>query len=162
MASKFHSGRTEARRHSICYHEAGHAVVAWALGLTIKHIDATFDKPHHEPTESFAEICARMGEVPANRAMAAISHAGNLAQNKKYPESAGNGDPTDFFNARNCEQRIMELTGEKDAHKTCSAESARLIDQHWHCIVALADALVDKPKMAGAEATAIISGAIPS
>jgi ATP-dependent Zn protease len=36
-----HNSRDRKRRREIAYHEAGHAVVAWILGIEITEIDMT-------------------------------------------------------------------------------------------------------------------------
>lgn len=69
----------EANRVRIAYHEAGHAVVTWALGISLKHVQIDDRDGFSERAETDNSIISRLGNLRGHESLYQIGSAGEAA-----------------------------------------------------------------------------------
>jgi hypothetical protein len=149
------------RRH-IAYHEAGHAVVAWALGVRFKHVTIKQTKKRGgylhiglKPDwmfkfnwERFEDgLSPRQHKYIENQIM--ISFAGATAQ----LEFTGKDDPDGCVEDFSDIERWLKFIDHENPppFASCKSHAVRtkeLVKECWPLIVAVADALVDRERLA--------------
>jgi hypothetical protein len=160
------------RLRVVAYHEAGHAVAAWSLGVGLRDItivpraDALgsvkhariFSKRVHEHLELLTSLRSFEGETGALRT-AVISLAGIVAQRRYAPRSVPNANwDSDYAGANLMAERVC-CGDEKEMqhwYRRAFRRTERLIEWRWPAVEALASALLKKRKLSGKEAIAAI------
>src|SRR5687768_13589513 len=87
--------RARYNRKTIAYHEAGHAVVGWAIGLRIAEVTIAMPQPRSLPMMSHLDLYVEAGgklppEMKENYCLheCAMKWAGVVAQKKAVPSSS--------------------------------------------------------------------------
>jgi len=155
-------------RDTVSYHEAGHAVVSWALGVELIHVFVgdldgkvtgiatpiyLFDPPDFLSLSDWNKLEKK----------ALILLAGELAEcayNELRDEDV-NDEYLAFYDRRDLAE-LLKLYGEHEYPPIDMSEQAlrtktnKLIEKHWCQIEALATALMKNGVMSGHEAIKII------
>lgn len=161
--------RTPEDLRATAYHEAGHAVVTFAQGLTIDTVSII-------PAEDYNGICLEPSVLGYRfeswrdrraiaRALIVVCYAGMHAQRLVDPNAAdwhGDGDESDAFQlSQNYEvlPRYCSWVGD-DAHDRyldrLRQEAKRLVMKHRTAIAALAEALLQEKEVDRSAAEAIV------
>ena len=149
----------------VAYHEAGHAVVAWALGMTLDSVHAgDLDGEVFNVTNSLdlldPEYLSTADEIKIEK-KALVLLAGELAEIAYYESTEQYVDT--FMSAddrlklgylRDRFQRACSTVDITDS--AIESKVDKLIGKHWHRIVALANVLTTNQTLSGSEATKII------
>lgn len=152
-------------REAIAYHEAGHVVAAWDLGVRIKHATVIPDAEdlghvmHHDPLRGIRldfDQSAR-ARMRAEQ-MIIVCLAGPIAHRRHSPRSwrhhMGHGDHT---RAVDLSSRFTSSEQETEAHlKWLTLRARALLDAHWPRVEAVAAALVERGKLEAAEIERIL------
>jgi hypothetical protein len=141
------SAKPSRKDWRVAYHEAGHAVVAWALGFKIGKV-AIGLKGKHPGTADFS------GELPKEMALIA-TEAGAEAE-RRFAGSLTTRHRSDrAFN----KQALAKLNPEtrKTVERRVKADAVRFVEYHWPRIEALAGALLSRRRLAGHEVEALLS-----
>lgn len=165
--------RSAKELRATAYHEAGHAVITVALGLTINKVSIV-------PGEGYSGVCREPGvlgyESSSRRdrrsiARAAIvgSYAGMHAQrlvDPGAPDFHGEGDEADAFEL----SRMFEVFPRKigwvgdEQHLAfldrLRVEARRLVRKHRHAIDKLAELLLQRQELERAEAVQLIESVL--
>ncbi|UGY21831.1 hypothetical protein HU675_0027900 [Bradyrhizobium septentrionale] len=166
---------TSARLDIVAYHEAGHAVIAWMLGLKVEYVNI-LDGGAGAHTES-ATYAAR--DLDNETYLAAISKdiivalAGSCAQQKHRPPS-GRRQPAEWEDDRQvatslgCRAALVASAVERDQidlamlnnlnpgqqeyaihlFRQCGDRARELVADHWPVIEKVAQALLGRPILA--------------
>lgn len=173
--------RSRKPRKETCYHEAGHAVMAYAYqqnfrigGITINGEDGHFFNPQVDKTLSFADHIANIH----------IYYAGALSE-KMFFHQANSGCEGDLEEARRTAYHLICRIGYRKLSDTlpevschtrresasllqkrerriyrllsrCERETRRYLKKHKNQIVALATALEEKPCLTSLEVQSIL------
>jgi ATP-dependent Zn protease len=148
------------RRRSIAYHEAGHAVVAHRLGVEVEHVTIV---PDHTSRGHFVHddlFCARgLGSDRANLERAiAICLAGPLAQAwllRRYSERRCDGRQ-DYDCASGLARYLAGAAGEREFLRYQERRTHALVERYWNEIELVAQALIERDQLSGAEVKDII------
>ena len=143
----------------MAYHEAGHAVVAWAVGLTIVRVEISSRGGKSEQVPTADELAAQSDDkVDAFERWACVHLAGGRAQARWNPDVGVAGCDDDHHAFNECVWTVSPLTAETDAQcgRRLAERTEALIGQHWSRIEALALALLDQESLSGSEATMTI------
>lgn len=164
-------GRTSPA--STAHHEAGHAVVAVVLGITIKQVSIA---PNEESLGNciHPDVCQFGYRGAYSRRRIArdciiVSYAGVEAEkifDSKAEEWCSLEDEGNAFNLsrefsvlpRGC--RCVGDEAHLEFLAKLQSEARRLVRKHWPAVEALADALIQKQRVSGEEASRIIEDAI--
>ena len=162
--------KTSKRDASTAYHEAGHAVAAWHLGFKV--LDASIIRDDEslghvaiEPEEpSTCDAIARGDRWDTSRFIAEkramILQAGDLAQrlyNSKPVRRSHCQD--DLKKCRDLLRVFAPDVEKRDVEPYCLLMrnwTAHLIEQNWHLVEAVANALLDCPTLSGTRINEII------
>jgi ATP-dependent Zn protease len=158
------------RRH-IAYHEAGHAVVAWALGIRFKHVSIIpSEKDVGRIVMHYSRRWLSGSILPGDRKFSenhiAILFAGREAEEKFTGKDASDGFGGDWMainwnvdmlidlrdhdlgvQMRPPRKKNVDFLLPKEYFPLLTEQSTkaeRLVEKYWPEIVAVADALVDK------------------
>ncbi len=146
------------------YHEAGHAVIAWAQDVAITQVTIERDGKklgsveHSNPMKGLDldwdnRPMARYRVEKAIR----IALAGGIAQRKFKPRSCGGHDQSDRDNAIDLIFRITGSSEHADAYMNLlNIEAKGLVTKHWNLIEALARELMQRRTMSDKEIKAAI------
>jgi hypothetical protein len=141
---------TRNERLRAAYHEAGHAVVAWKLGIPIVELAIETLPGHGELARGLRTIEETRGTTAMHVAAAVFMLAGHCAQVRWDPECASRGCEQDRAEAnRHANALLVSL-------RTFEQQAEELVHGDWHRVDALASALVERPVMPGADAVRII------
>lgn len=156
------------------YHEAGHAVAAWALGARLHRVTIT-------PGQDYAGRVSRNRSLPESTLYGnpdyarlrmereiKIALAGAIAQRRAFPHSYWRaGAHTDERNIG--EILVCMYPSERKGddgwrareywRQLLKIETRWLLDRYWHCVDALAEYLLRHPTLTGHEAKDVIAAA---
>ena len=124
--------------HATAFHEAGHAVVALALGGKIKSVEIG--------SEPLTHCLHRRGTTHA----AVVALAGGLAERRAEPWGLSWGDRID----RQCAREVAERLAPADPLGQLQIfldQAEALLDRHWREVEAVAAALLRRGKLTGQE-----------
>jgi ATP-dependent Zn protease len=162
--------KTSKRDASTAYHEAGHAVAAWHLGFKV--LDASIIRDDEslghvaiEPEEpSTCDAIARGDRWDTSRFIAEkramILQAGDVAQRLYNSKPVRRGHSQDDL--KKCvallrqyapDERKLDISAHSQLLHTWTAH---LIEQNWHLVEAVANALLDCPTLSGTRINEII------
>jgi ATP-dependent Zn protease len=147
------------RRRSIAYHEAGHAVVAYRLGIEVEHVTIV---PDHDSRGHFVHadlFCAPgCGSDRANLERAIkISLAGPLAQARLLRRlDRRRGGRQDYDCASGLARYLAGSAGEREFLRYQERRTHALVDHFWNEIELVAQALIERDQLSGAEVKDII------
>jgi ATP-dependent Zn protease len=128
--------------NAVAFHEAGHAVVALALGSKVRVVEIG-PRPHAH--------CAHRTE--ANKAIVAL--AGDLAERRACPLSPWGAD-VDFRVAFDAAEHLAP-SAPHQALEAFRDQARALLDRHWRAVEAVAAALLDAGKLTGDEIDALFA-----
>jgi hypothetical protein len=126
--------------NAVAYHEAGHAVVALALGSKVRVVEIG-PQPHAN--------CLHRGKK--NKAIVAL--AGWLAEQRACPNSPWAAD-VDFEAACDSAEHLAPAAP-LEALKSFLDQAAALLEAHWLEVEIVAAALLKRGKLTGAEIDAL-------
>ncbi len=147
--------RSERQQRRTAYHEAGHAVLQWALGVGIKLVTIVPDydagtAEHATKKMSFHEHTLEVVEEAVHQRSAVILLAGRFAQ-EKFDAALGNeGCNSDYLEAGDHIEQLCYTEDDKENAAWWTVLEARcraLVEHYWPEITALADALLEKETM---------------
>jgi hypothetical protein len=126
---------------AVAFHEAGHAIVALALGSKVRVVEIA-PRPHAH--------CAH--RTPTNKAITAL--AGDLAEQRACPNSPWDAD-VDFQVACGVAEHLAPAAP-LDALEAFRDRSQTLLDRHWREVEAVAGALLVYKSLTGDQVAGII------
>jgi hypothetical protein len=147
------------RRERTAYHEAGHAVVAYHLGIEIRHVTIV---PNHSSAGHLAHgdlFCARgVGSDEANLERAIqLALAGPLTQTRFHRPSYRRRDGRqDYDCATGLARYLAGSAGEREFLRYQERRTNDLIDHYWNEIERVARALLECDELSGAAVKKII------
>ncbi len=159
-AAQYAQIKDRKRLEFIAKHEAGHAVVGWALGVGITSISAT-------PKVGLKQDGAVHFDTTGARAFGAVSAedraviflAGHAALNVSGHENSWSGTQSDLGSAREIILFARPHMTAREAEALldfCEARADALVRRYWPAVDALADLLLRAGKLRGLEATTTI------
>jgi ATP-dependent Zn protease len=146
-------------RRPTAYHEAGHAVVAYRLGVEVEHVTIV---PDHFSRGHFAFgdlFCARgLGSDRANLERAIkICLAGPLAQRRFRRRSyCRRNGRQDYDCATGLARYLVGSAGEREFVRYQERCTKVLVDHYWSEIERVAQALLERDQLSGVEVKDII------
>jgi hypothetical protein len=160
------SGKTDSPREEVAYHEAGHAVVAFALKLGVKrltidpeggaagsveHLRASFSNDQmNEYEEKYGKARLRIRVEPD----LVVFLAGEIAQSMAGPSYDGSWE--DRGDAINRAERFCDSIEETEAYVSwLHVRASDLLRRHWLAVEAVARALLERKTLIGAVARRI-------
>ncbi len=155
----------------VAYHEAGHAVAAFFLGLSLGRHGVTIGASKETDNLGSAHVPPRLAEQPdcaiSGRTklrleqLAVMLLAGDMAERKHNPHRR-RGDHRDRENATDLLGYISGLQAVLQARLNLAyAEAQELIDCRWEHVQAVAKALLEKKALTKSEVREIICAAYP-
>lgn len=156
------------KRESIAYHEAGHVVVGWCMGLMPPAVSIADDnavvKAHHLPLPR--KTCEFMGSydnIGHMQAVVRIFLGGGIAQRKFNPRGyrKHHGTP-DYERAVEILSRFVSTERERDAYINLLKVQTEqlLVDIWWPQVEVLAKALLERSELSCEEAWGIIERSV--
>jgi hypothetical protein len=141
-----------SERLRAAYHEAGHAVVAWKLGIPIVELAIETMPGHGELAQGLETIEVTRGTTAMHVAAAVFMLAGHCAQVRWNPECSWRGCEQDRADARSHADALMVSL------RSFEEQTRELVHGDWHRVEALATALAERPVIRGDDAVRIIEG----
>jgi predicted trehalose synthase len=138
-------------RERLAHHEAGHAVVAWRLGIPIVELTIRNRAGHGELARGLAAIEEERGQTAMHVAAAVFFLAGQCAQMKWDLYCFAEGCEPDRAAAR---FHADALAGEL---KTYEDQAASMIARDWPLVAELAAALLERSTLSGFEVNRILT-----
>jgi ATP-dependent Zn protease len=147
------SERTRNRR-GVAFHEAGHAIVAWSLGLPVGTIEIRDHDGGGSTQAGYADGCA---DDLSTVDQIAVSTAGKEAE--LIFEA-----PTETWRGNRDNEKILNLTsrlsdGERETVRHAGQKRAKtLLRTHAEKVTKLAAVLIERGQVSGADFLTLISG----
>lgn len=157
--------KEEKELHRVAFHEAGHALAVWRLGsmlLSITIEPATWPAVRIPCAGNIRHTWARGPHQDGfAQRHAMILFAGPMAQEQHDPNSDIDwGGYWDFEEAENIANIACRSRDSVEPFLQLAEREARaLVREYWHCVEALARALLTKPTLSGDEAVLIMESA---
>jgi hypothetical protein len=145
----------ELERQRAAYHEAGHAVVAWKLGIPIVELAIESMPGHGELARGLKIIEETRGSTAMHVAAAVFMLAGHCAQVRWNADAGWRGCEQDRVDAREHATALLVRL------RSFEEQAEELVHGDWHRVEALAVKLIERPVMPGTDAIRIIEGAAP-
>jgi hypothetical protein len=142
MADVATSSQSADERMAVAFHEAGHAVVARALGSKVVTVEI-------EP-----EPCANCLHPRGTTNAAVVALAGDQAERRAVPESEGSAE-VDFRTARDVAERLAPMIA-TELLESFRDQARALLDAQWPDVVSIAGALIARGRLTGAEIDLLI------
>jgi hypothetical protein len=120
------------------YHEAGHIVIASAVGLDLRPRGIYI---WEEPSGITEGIACYWEDAETEQVLIAL-RAGQMAQHRQFPESEMRGSLPDI---KAFDEAVKIVFGQNrlgEMYETINAHVGKLLTAHWHAIVAVALAVV--------------------
>jgi hypothetical protein len=135
---------------SCAYHEAGHTVVAVALGMPLRnrgvHIDTNGSGIAYYWYRTVGDLNNTSQDIAERERTIITAYAGYIAQEKFYPKCPSSGS---FYDTDGNRKLLDEVYPDGPewfaAQERLHAEARRLVDVHWQAIEALAKAILARP-----------------
>jgi ATP-dependent Zn protease len=159
--------KSRRRRHeSTAYHEAGHAVAAFALRLKIGRRGVTIVPDKERDMLGYANIAAQLRERPDCATSArtrarieawAVAHlAGDVAE-RKFNGRRRFGGHSDLLHASDLLEYISTSVEQFDARLRVAYVGARdLIEDNWPSVQAVAEELLRKKTLTADEVASLV------
>jgi ATP-dependent Zn protease len=154
----------EDNRVRIAHHEAGHAIVAWALGLGIKEVRINEKGGYSDHVRQYDDLVADHGQEEACIRKALVQRAGQAAQEHWRSEVGSFGCKHDRAGYLFFVSKLCGLNRENDTNvrNQLVDQVNNLVNTHWPLIEALAKALLEQTELTGDQAVAIIEASSSS
>lgn len=156
------------KHESAAYHEAGHVVIGWCMGLMPENISISEDnvsvEAHRLPLpRKTCEFMGSYNNVGHMQSVVRIFLAGGIAQRRFDPRGSGecHGAP-DYERAVEILSRFVSTDRERDAYiNLLMVQTEQLLDTWWPQVEVLAKALLERSKFSCEEAWVLIEQSIP-
>jgi hypothetical protein len=135
---------------SCAYHEAGHTVVAVALGMPLRnrgvHIDTIGSGIAYYWYRLVGDLSNTPQDIAERERTIIAAYAGYIAQEKFYP----NCPPAGSFSDSDENRKLLDemYLGQREwfaAQNSLHAEARQLVDTHWGAVEALAREILAQP-----------------
>ena len=117
------------------YHEAGHVVIAGAVGLDLKPLGIVIREVAEDVTDGIASYWEDTAEW--EKVLLALC-AGEMAQLKQFPCSWTRGSQPDI-------QKFSKIVNNHLGHNRFREQVASLLEIHWSAVTSIALALMEGP-----------------
>jgi hypothetical protein len=134
-------------RKATAWHEAGHAVIAYRLGVEIIGVTIV-------PYREYAGSCLRLHTDPERAIQIAL--AGSLAETRISPDDDAEYDDGDYDTASGLARDLAGSDGARELLRHMERSTRRLVDQHWAEIERVALALLNHDLLTGLQVKNII------
>jgi hypothetical protein len=128
---------------AVAFHEAGHTIAAIMTGSRIKSVEIGANPHLH---------CLHWDK--ASKAITAL--AGGLAEMRVNPAGAPWGTEVDLRCAHDVADRLAP-GAQLEALEALFSKTQALLNRHWHAVELIADALLSRGKLSGAEINALVA-----
>jgi hypothetical protein len=153
---------TQPSREVLAYHEAGHSVVTWALGIPLAKVVVDGYTQYSEIVEGeYKRLHILEGEVITRWKQSLVLVAGGCAQQRQFPE-IDFGWEGDHASAIENARRILQLTGRDVWPLAVLTECDKILSAHWHRVERSAKVLLVKNEITGPDAESIIAAERPA
>lgn len=149
-------------RENTALHEAGHAIVACALGVRLVEVRSSAEMGMRHPGEVTTDL-ASTAERDRYEFLLVVACAGREALAIANRSSEGCGDDEDAI--RRTVLMIRPLMGQMEALAFvayCRCRAAETLRHNWQAVERLAAALLERNTIPGPEAEEIIFSAVPA
>ena len=159
--------RISEQQKRTAHHVAGHAVVAWAQGVTLREISIVpvgKTAGHADIAQDLEVMMHHIDERTALKAKLLITCAGMRAELRFNPKAAVRGGLVGIYqeviDSWALVRRINETRNELPLCflDDAIAETNALLEAYWSRVERLAEALLKHKTVSGTDATAIIGG----
>jgi len=137
----------------VAYHEAGHALAAWKLGIPFTEVSLLPVEPHGDIAKGLALIEQQRGTTAMHTAAAVFLLAGQSSQLRWNPDTGHAGCGEDRFEAT---RHAAALMVQLQRFENLADELVRV---DWERVKMLAAALLDKRTLSGVDAAAVLETA---
>lgn len=155
------------KRESVAYHEVGHVVLGWCMGLMPESVSISEDnvsvKAHRLPLpRKTCEFMGSYSNIGHMQDVVRVYLAGGIAQRRFNPRryKKHHGTP-DHERAVEILSRFVRSERERDAYiALLTIQTEQLLDTWWPQVVVLAKALLERSKFSCEEAWGIIERSV--
>jgi ATP-dependent Zn protease len=136
---------------AVAFHEAGHAVVALALGCVIHHVAIT---PRcGEQWLGELRVTYSKDKIRAATQRTMVPLGGSIAQIRAFPNSP-RGDDVDLRIAHDA--AVYLASNPRRFIEMMQLRTRKLIDRHWGAVEVVADALISRRRLSDKELAEIL------